>query len=383
MAIWRDPTRRGGELLDSVLTAEGLDPGDPAALLRGRDALTNAMTWIWRQADWEWAVSPNSPVRFRVPAFTHVVVDTLIPQTAPFLIVVAGSEGFIAGDNIVVAEGASKEEWLIVQAVDPVGEGTALDFELLAGPSQTHTAAERALIRKVRPIVSDPVIRTISRGAGFQRSVINVQSVLNFRIDDLIVLDPEGTQRAIARIKEIEPALNSFVIKGNLGPGNPTGRDVHKCVETDETFNLAVLTGGRLADFGRSLSLAVEGEGPLVPMNADVRAARRGRTREANLRGGDHYVIEGDPPTLKFDIVPVGPKTLVMHYLRAPTRFFGDDDVPLPYPFQSLLVWAARILLRKDGPPGAVLRSESDVVSEVNRLKSFSVNADHVFEMRS
>lgn len=368
MGTWKDPSYRGTHFIESVLAASGFDVSDPIAILRVRQALTDAQAWIWQQYDWYWAVSPTSPARFEIFPQTTVVVDS---ASGAKVLAVADTGELEVGDTILIAEGVSgKEELAKINSIT-AGISLILKENLII----THDAADAAIVRKLRPMVADPNVRTQCDATNIAGSAtIDVEHTQNFAVNDFLILAPGGVLVAeeIQKVKAITIAGASgrFTSYGNLDNTHATSK-VYKATEDAPKFDLTTVNGGVMKDFGRALMVAIDGEGPLLPMNRTQWMAAHEDNRTGGVGIGDRYIIQGDPPAIQFEITPTSNKTVVVHYLRAPTRFFGDDDVQMPWPFHNLLRWMAQLLLKKNGPAGAILGDDADVMSEVTRLKSF------------
>ena len=370
MAVWKDPSYLGSHFFESVLAAEGLDPSDPLALLRVRQAITDAQAWLWQQAEWYWAVSPTSPARFEVFPTTQVVVISSSTTLS-----VADTGEFRVGDTLVVDEGNSGQEFVTVSAIAD-GISVTVDATLNA----THAIG--VLVRKLRPVVYDPSVRTrVDSTSSADGDTVNVRATTGFSVDDIIVIDPGGAKEEIRKIESITDGV-SFTIYGNLDNEHGTDSNVYKAVEEDPKFDLTLVNGGVMKDFGRATKVLIDGEGSLRSMNPSAWLESREENRTGGIGRGDQYIIEGDPPQMKFEITPTSNKTVVVHYLRAPTLVHGDDDIQMPWPFHNLLRWCSRLMLQKNGPAGALLGGDQDIQTEIARLRSFQPDLARTHDMR-
>ena len=367
---WKDPTYRGSHFIESVLSAEGLDSSDPMAMLRVRQAITDAQSWLWQQHDWWWAVSPTSPARFEVFPTTQVVVSSSATTLS-----IADTGEFQVGDTLVVAEGETDEEFVTVSAIS-----AGISLTVAATLNATHAIGDT--VRKLRPVVFDAGVRTrIDSSSAADGDTVNVGATTGFAANDIIVIDPDGPNAEIRKIESISSGA-SFTIFGNLDNTHGTSINVYKAVEDDPEFDLTLVNGGVMADFGRALKVLIDGEGALQPMNRNRWLASREDSRTGGVGVGDRYIIEGDPPQIKFEITPTSNKTVVVHYLRAPTLVHGDDDIQMPWPFHNLLRWMSRLMLNKNGPAGALLGGDQDILSEVARLRAFTPDTEQPVGIR-
>lgn len=367
VTTWKDPTYRGSHFVESVLSGESLNESDPLAVLRVKQAITDAQVWLWQQHDWYWAVSPDSPARFEIFPETTVVADSASGQTT---LNVADTGEFQVDDTIVIDEGDStKRELATVSAIV-----AGVSLTLAANLKNSHDADDAAIVRPLRPVVFDKGVRTRTHASsdGSPLDTLNVEHTQGFAVDDLIVIDPGNVNVEIRRIKTVTgTSQGDLVIYGVLDTDHASGVNVYKATESDPKFNLTLVNGGVMKDFGRATKVLIEGEGPLRPMNRSRWRANREEEMSGGVGIGDRYVIEGDPPEIKFEITPTSNKTVVMHYLRAPTQVFGDDDIQCPFPFHNLLRWLSRIFYQKNGPAGGALLQDQDVMAELTRLRGF------------
>lgn len=355
-----------------------MDVSDPMALLRVKQAITDAQVWLWQQHDWYWAVSPNSPARFEIFPQTTVVVDS---PAAGKTLNVADTGEFQPGDTILIAEGKTKEE---IAKIDTIT--TAVSFTLKENLINSHDADDAAIVRPLRPLVADKSVRTRCDATNLAGSAtIDVEHTQNFAVNDFLILAPGGILVAeeIQKVKAITVAGSSgrFTSYGNLDNTHST-TNVYKAVESDPKFDLTLVNGGVMEDFGRATKVLIDNEGPLRPINPSRWRASREDRMSGGVGIGDRYVIEGNPPEIMFEITPTSNKTVVVHYLRAPTLVAGDDDIQPPFPFHNLLRWLSRSFLLKNGPAGGSLLQDADVMAELERLKGFSLDLSQVAGMR-
>ncbi len=371
-SAWKTPAFRGSHFFDSIASAEGLNVGDPAALARIRDAITDAQVWLYQQHTWWWAVSPNSPARFEVFPTTNVIVASTGTTLS-----VSDTGEFQIGDTIVIAEGLSKQELSEVSAVT-----ARVSLTVAATLVNSHSLAENATVRKLRPVVFDPSVRTRLDAPSLANDTdLNVGFTAGFAVNDLVVIDPGGANQEIHKLATVVDVLG-LTLYGNQKFAHASGTNVYKVTESCPRFDLTLVNGGVMADFGRAIKVLVLGEGPLFPMNpADWRRSREDSV-EGGISQGDRYIIEGSPPEMRFEVTPTSNKTVVVHYLRAPTRVFGDDDIQVPYEFHNLLRWLARAFLRKNGPAGGTLTQDPDILAEINRLKGYDLDTSQRSGMR-
>lgn len=378
-ATWKDSAYRGSHFFESVLASEGMDASDPMALLRVKQAITDAQVWLWSQFDWFWAVSPNSPARFEIFPQTTVVKNSALGQK---VLTVADTGELQADDTILIAEGVTDKEELA--KIDSITAGVSLTLK--ENLIISHDADDAAIVRKLRPMVADPSVRTQCDDTNTAGSdTIDVEHTQNFTVNDFLILAPSSVPVAeeIQKIKAITIAGSSgrFTSYGNLDTTHATSK-VYKGTESDPKFDLTLVNGGVMEDFGRATKVLIDNEGPLRPINR----SRWRATREDRMSGGvgigDAYVIEGNPPEIKFEITPTSNKTVVVHYLRAPTLVAGDDDIQPPFAFHNLLRWLSRSFLLKNGPAGGSLLQDADVMAELERLKGFSLDLSQVVGMR-
>lgn len=365
VTTWKDPTYRGSHFVESVLSGESLNASDPMAVLRVKQAITDAQVWLWSQFDWFWAVSPNSPARFEIFPETTVVKDSPVGTTLN----VADTGEFKVDDTIVIDEGdATKRELATVSAIV-----AGVSLTLAANLKNSHDADDAAIVRPLRPVVFDKAVRT-RIDTDSSGSTVSVEHTQGFAVDDLIVIDPGGAAVEIRRIKTItDTSGGSFTIYGTLDSTHTLtqGHNVYKATESDPKFDLTVVNGGVMNDFGRATKVLIAEEGPLRPVNRSRWRASREDRMSGGVGIGDGYVIEGNPPEFKLLITPTSNKTVVVHYLRAPTQVFGDDDIQCPFPFHNLLRWLSRIFYQKNGPAGGALLQDQDVMAELTRLRGF------------
>ena len=145
-------------------------------------------------------------------------------------------------------------------------------------------------------------------------------------------------------------------------------------VASTQDYVLTTVNSSAMQDLGKVLSVRVDGDGPMTPMTR----SEFERTFEDDLSGalsaGSRYLIEYDPPTIRFERTPSAVQTVIVDYSILPGRYRGSENILIPAPFQDLLRYVARWYFRDDDDARGPLEADPFVTGRIAEMKGYGVS---------
>lgn len=359
-APWTNPTQNGEQIVMWLLAKEGRSPNDPLAVYLAQQAITDAQLWIWRRRDWWWARRVSA--RFDAVPTTFVVKDSAAAATT---LHVADTDEFAVGDVILIDEDGTKEEIATISAIT-----ANVSFTLAANLVNSHDADDAAPVVKLAETVHKSVQTRVD--AASSSVTLNVEETEGFSAGDLIEIAPGTSSAEINKISAVTGTTSgSFTLYGRLKNSHSTSRVV-QVSPGKRSYALRSVNNGAMRDLGQVMNIRVEADGELTPMTRYQFEQTYENDYSGRLTAGDRYLIEGDPPTLRFERTPSASQQIVVDYLALPSRYEGSENIMIPAPFQDLLRYVARWYFRDDDQNRIPLEQDPVVQSRMTEMAGWS-----------
>lgn len=343
-----------------LLAREGKSSSDPFAVTRAEQAITDAQMWIWRKKDWWWA---RRSTWFDVVPTTKVVASSSSGATALY----AGHTDLFAKDDWIEVDQETEQETYKIASVTKDAQITTL-----ANLATTHAIGVEVILL---PEFDQTATETeLTGNEALNSTALEVGDETGFSAGDYVVIAPGTARENFKRIDST--AADTINLTSGLDIACLSGDRVVLVETGKRSYPITTLRNGIMKDFGRLLSIRVDTDGELKPMTRPEYERSYEDDYAGRLSSGDRYLIEGNPPVLRFEQTPSASQIVHVDYLVMPQRYHGVEDILVPPPFQDLLRHVARWYFRDDDDQRIPLGRDENVQTWLAEMMGYGPSAE-------